>query len=52
MRRDGPAKHCGVLIEDGTFIHAIERHGVVTVPHDTNWQRRTAFAFLFPAGNP
>ncbi len=52
MRRDGPAKHCGVLIEEGTFIHAIERQGVVTVPFDRIWQRRTAFAFLFPQTIP
>lgn len=51
MRRDGPAKHCGVLIGDGLFIHALERHGVTTVPFDTAWTRRTAFAFLFPGTN-
>ena len=50
MRRDGPAKHCGVLIDDDLFIHALERQGVVTIPYDTAWVRRTAFAFLFPAG--
>jgi len=49
MRREGPAKHCGVLVDDGTFIHALERHGVVTQSYDAVWQRRTAFAFLFPA---
>ncbi len=48
MRREGPAKHCGVLLDDGTFIHALERHGVTAVPFDTAWTRRTAFAFLFP----
>jgi NlpC/P60 family putative phage cell wall peptidase len=52
MRREAPAKHCGVLLNDGTFIHALERRGVITVPYDTAWARRTAFAFLFPAGNP
>jgi NlpC/P60 family putative phage cell wall peptidase len=52
MRREGPAKHCGVLVEDGLFIHALERRGVTLFPYDTAWARRTAFAFLFPAGNP
>jgi NlpC/P60 family putative phage cell wall peptidase len=51
-RREGPAKHCGVVLDDGTFIHALERRGVIAVPYDILWQRRTAFAFLFPAGNP
>lgn len=48
MRREGPAKHCGVLLDDGTFIHALERRGVATVLYDTAWARRTAFAFVFP----
>lgn len=52
MRRGGPAKHCGVLVDDGLFIHALERHGVVTASFDTVWQRRTALAFLFPRQNP
>lgn len=51
MRREGPAKHCGVLLDDGTFIHALERRGVATVAFDTAWARRTAFAFLFPRQN-
>ena len=52
MKRCGPAKHCGVLMDDGTIIHAIERSGVIAVPHDTAWRRRTALAFLFPDRNP
>jgi NlpC/P60 family putative phage cell wall peptidase len=52
MRDRAPAKHCGVLVEDGMFVHALERRGVMLVPYDTAWARRTAFAFLFPAGNP
>lgn len=48
MRREGPAKHCGVLVDDGMMVHALERRGVTMVHHDTAWQRRTAFAFLFP----
>lgn len=52
MRRGGPAKHCGVLIDDGVFIHALERQGVSSAPYDVSWQRRTAFAFLFPKRVP
>jgi NlpC/P60 family putative phage cell wall peptidase len=52
MRREGPAKHCGVLVENCMFIHALERRGVTIFPYDTAWARRTAFAFLFPAGKP
>lgn len=48
MRREGPAKHCGVLVDDGMLVHALERRGVTIIPYDTAWQRRTAFAFLFP----
>ncbi len=51
MRREGPAKHCGVLVDDGMMVHALERHGVTAVPYDTAWARRTAFAFLFPEKN-
>ena len=28
----GRVVHCGILAEDNTFIHAIERYGVVRVP--------------------
>jgi NlpC/P60 family putative phage cell wall peptidase len=52
MKRQGPAKHCGVLVDHGLVVHAIERRGVIAVPYDTAWARRAAFAFLFPAGNP
>jgi NlpC/P60 family putative phage cell wall peptidase len=52
MRRDGPAKHCGVLIDNGMMVHALERRGVIIVPYDATWQRRTAFTFLFPEKKP
>lgn len=42
------AKHCGILTEHGRFIHAYERLGVIEEPLTTAWQRRIAFAFLFP----
>ena len=52
MKRQGPAKHCAVLMDDGTIIHALERHGVIAVPYDKAWARRAAFAFLFPERTP
>jgi NlpC/P60 family putative phage cell wall peptidase len=48
MRRGGPAKHCGILLDGDVFAHALERRGVTIVPYDVIWQRRTAFTFLFP----
>jgi hypothetical protein len=39
-------------MDDGTFMHALERRGVIAVPYDLAWQRRTAFAFLFPRQKP
>ena len=48
MRAGAIAKHCGILTEHGRFIHAYERLGVIEEPLTTAWQRRIAFAFLFP----
>jgi NlpC/P60 family putative phage cell wall peptidase len=48
MRRGAPAKHCGILVGDGEFIHAYERRGVILAPYDRAWARRAAFAFFFP----
>lgn len=48
MRSGAVAKHCGIAIEPGRFIHAYERSGVVDVPLDAAWRRRIAFVFLFP----
>lgn len=48
MRSGAVAKHCGILTEEGRFIHAYERLGVIEEPLTTVWQRRIAFAFLFP----
>lgn len=33
------------------FLHAYERLGVIEEPLTPSWRRRTAFAFLFPAGD-
>lgn len=48
MRAGAIAKHCGILTDGGCFIHAYERLGVIEEPLTTAWQRRIAFAFLFP----
>ncbi len=51
-----PAKHCGLLaasLGEGTdrlnLIHAYDRTAVIEEPFTRLWQRRTAFAFLYPA---
>lgn len=49
MRQTGVAKHCGILLDPpAAFIHAYERHGVITEPYSTAWARRARAAFLFP----
>ena len=42
------AKHVGILTGPDSFIHAYERLGVIEQPLSPVWQRRIAFAFLFP----
>lgn len=47
--RDGfPAKHAGVLAEDGRFIHAWEHAGVVSSPLVPAWRRKLAHVYRFP----
>ncbi|ATX64607.1 NlpC/P60 family protein [Roseinatronobacter bogoriensis] len=43
------AKHVGILTGPDRFIHAYERLGVIEQPLTSTWQRRIAFALLFPA---
>ena len=45
------AKHVGILTKPDRFLHAYERLGVIEQPLTPSWQRRIAFAFLFPAGD-
>jgi NlpC/P60 family putative phage cell wall peptidase len=47
MRAGAIAKHVGIM-SAGSFIHAYERLGVIEEPMTSAWQRRVAFAFLFP----
>lgn len=48
VRREAIAKHCGILTDAGTFIHAYDRLGVIEEPLTEAWRRRIAFAFLYP----
>ncbi|MEO6014095.1 MAG: NlpC/P60 family protein [Devosia sp.] len=41
-------KHCGIVVEDGRFIHAQEGLGVVEANLTHGWQRRVAGLFDFP----
>jgi len=43
-----PAKHAGILIADGRFIHAQQGAAVATAAFSPWWRRRAAFAFEFP----
>ncbi|MDA3888227.1 NlpC/P60 family protein [Allgaiera indica] len=46
------AKHCGIMMPNGQFIHASDRIGVIDEPLSTAWRRRIAFAFRFPERRP
>ncbi len=48
MRERAIAKHVGILTDTGTLIHARERLGVIEETFTRSWQRRLAFAFLYP----
>lgn len=49
LRLDGTRDaHCGILADDGNFIHALEDHGVVCVPFDA-YRPGLSFAARFPA---
>lgn len=49
MRASAIVKHVGILTSADSFIHSYERLGVIEEPLTLAWQRRIAFAFLFPA---
>ena len=48
MKPRAIAKHVSILTDPNSFIHAYERLGVIEQPLTAPWQRRVAFAFLFP----
>ncbi len=43
-----PAKHAGIFIGDGRFVHAWEHAGVVSSPLVASWRRRVAHIYRFP----
>ena len=48
MREAGPAKHLGLTVGEGRFVHAYQGHGVIVSPLSSPWQRRIAARFVFP----
>ena len=48
MRRNGIAKHLGILSGPDHFVHAYTGHGVVESPLSEPWRRRLAAVFEFP----
>jgi NlpC/P60 family putative phage cell wall peptidase len=48
MRAGAIAKHVGIVMPEGKFIHAYEQLGVIEEPLTVAWRERIAFAFLFP----
>lgn len=45
-----PAKHAGILLAGGRFIHAYQGHAVVVSTLAPQWRRRIAGVFAFPEG--
>lgn len=50
MRRGAVAKHCGVMVAPGRFVHARERLGVIEEAFGPAWARRGIARFGFPLG--
>ncbi len=48
LSRNMPARHCGIVTADHSFIHAQERLGVVEAPLSLSWQRRLGGIYAFP----
>ena len=48
MRRDGPAKHCGVYVGEDRFVHAYSGRCVTASWLSRWWRARIAGAFAFP----
>jgi len=43
------AKHAGIVLDAGAFVHAHERRGVTSEPLTMAWRRRVVAVFHFPA---
>lgn len=48
MKRTAVAKHCGVVVQGGRFIHSHEGHGVVEVDLAPHWAAKIVGVFAFP----
>ncbi len=48
MNRNSVAKHCGIVTEDNSLIHANFSRGVVEENLTNYWLRKIAGIFLFP----
>jgi len=48
LHRRIPPRHCGIILDGNSFIHAQERIGVVVAALDTNWRQRIHSIFAFP----
>ncbi|MEM9989245.1 MAG: NlpC/P60 family protein [Pseudomonadota bacterium] len=48
----GPAKHCGIYVGEGRFIHAYAGRDVVASWLSSWWQDRIVGVFSFPDQNP
>lgn len=49
MMRNGPAKHCAILVEQDRMVHAYSGYSVREEVLGEAWRRRLAYAFRFPA---
>ena len=47
-RKNLPAKHAGILVEAGRFVHAHQGAAVAFAALSPWWRRRVAYAFRFP----
>lgn len=52
LRRNGPVRHCGILLDERRMIHVWSGHAVAEVPIDSAWQRRLSHTFSFPLNPP
>lgn len=48
LARHRPARHCGIMVAPGRFVHAQEHVGVVEMALSESWARRLAGVFRFP----
>jgi NlpC/P60 family putative phage cell wall peptidase len=47
-KENSPAKHCAILTENNTIIHAHDGACVAEVPFSPFWRKQLAYAFQFP----